>query len=172
MHVFEQYFENIHANTCKYTQYEHQNSNTNFLKPQVKVYVLGIYLLVFASIFVSICKYLVSICKYCIYLLVSMRLAILCALNTCKYLQYLQILTGILADTYTKYLQIRASCIACICMYLHVFGSICMYLLLQGQETFLSSVFCMYLHVYACNWIVNDKITINTTAKLPKIAQQ
>ena len=30
----------------------------------------------------------------------------------------------------------------------------------------------MYLHVYACIWVVNDKITINTTAKLPQTAQQ
>ncbi len=139
------------------------------------MYVLCIYLLVFASIFVSICKYLVSICKYCIYLLVSMRLTLLCALNTCKYLQYLQILTEILADTYTKYVQIRrnrSGCIACICMYLHVFGSICMYILHQVAavigNVFIVSI-CIYLHVYACTWIVNDKITINTTAKLPTL---
>ena len=96
----------IHPNTC--------NRNIKiailtFLNHRSRWYVLCIYLLVFASIFVSICTYLVSICKYCIYLLVSMRLATLCALNTCKYLQYLQILTEILADTYTKYLQIRAN---------------------------------------------------------------
>ncbi len=30
----------------------------------------------------------------------------------------------------------------------------------------------MYLQVYACIWIVIDKITINTTANLPKTAQQ
>ncbi len=30
----------------------------------------------------------------------------------------------------------------------------------------------MYFHVYACIWVVNDKITINTTAKLPQTAQQ
>jgi hypothetical protein len=133
------------------------------------MYASCIYLLVFASIFVSFCKYRVSICKYCNYLLVSMRLTILCALNTCKYWQiYLQILT----PNTCKYVQIRrnrSGCIACICMYLHVFGSICMYILHQWWETFLSSVFCMYLHVYACIWIVNDKITINTTASFPKL---
>jgi hypothetical protein len=31
--VFVQYFENIHANTHKYMQYEHQKSNTYILDP-------------------------------------------------------------------------------------------------------------------------------------------
>jgi hypothetical protein len=153
MQVFVQYFKNIHAYTYKYTQYEHQKSNTYFLEPYLKVYVLGIYLLVFASICVSICKYLVSICMYCIYLQVFMQLTLLCALSTCK---YLQILTEILAYTYTKYVQIRANRSGCICMYLHVYTCIWQYmhLSLSHQVAGVVRIFyiasiCMYLHVYA-----------------------
>ncbi len=60
-------------------------------------------------------------------------------------------------------------------MYLHVYACIWQYMHVYCTSVirnfFIFSI-CMYLHVYACIWIVNDKITINTTAKLPKTAQQ
>ncbi len=72
-----------------------------------------------------------------------------------------------------KYVEIDQVVFACLRKYLHVLGSICMYILHQVAAVvgnFYVVSICMYLHVYACIWIVNDKITINTTAKLPKTA--
>ena len=118
----------IHTNTCNMNM-EKVIRTFWILKKSVCIWY------VFVCICTYFCMYLVSICKYCIYLQVSMRLTLFRALNTCKYMQYLQILTWILAYMYTKYMHIRAQYLqidqvvfACMCMYMHVYASICKYL--------------------------------------------
>ena len=125
------------------------------------MYVLCIYLLVFASIFVSICKYLVSICKYCIYLLVIPSID---ATNTFVRLEYLQIL-AILANTNRDTCRYLHQILANTCKYveidqfvLHVFACICMYLEVYACILYISDIklfysqyfacICMYMHVF------------------------
>ena len=79
-----------------------KNEYVLFLTPK-KLYVFSMYLQVFCSYLVSILFVFCNIFTYCTYLHVTMRLAIFRAIYTCKYVQYVQILTGIRAYTYTKY---------------------------------------------------------------------
>ena len=88
-----------------YLQYEHQKSNTYFFKPQPKVYVFGMYLQVFCSYIVSILFVFQNICTYCTYMHITMQVATFRAFCTYKYVQYVHILSRILAYTYTKYVS-------------------------------------------------------------------
>jgi len=71
------------------------------------MYVFCMYLYIFARICVRIASIYANIATYCTYLQVSMRLTLLRAFDSYKYVQYVQILIKIRADTYTKYVQIH-----------------------------------------------------------------
>ncbi len=52
---------------------------------------------------------------------------------------------------------------------MHVYDSICMYLLTAGcwsdGKTMRSISICMYMNVYVCIWTVYDSMTVNSAAQ-------
>ena len=69
----------------------------------------------------------------------------------------------------TKYVQIHQVVFERICWYMHVYVSICMYLLTAGclsdGKTMCSVSICMYMNVYVCIWTVYDRMTVNSAAQ-------
>ena len=104
-----------------------------------------------------------------------MRLTIFRAFCTYKYVQYVHILSRILAYTYTKirtkYVQIHQIVIERICWYMYVFVSIYMYNVFSTAgccsdgKTMCSVSICMYMNVYVCIWTVFDRMTVNSAAQ-------
>ena len=131
-------------------QQEHQNSNTNFLKPQVEV-VCIVYLS--ASICQYFCKYLYVFGQY---LQVLHLFASIDATNTFVRLEYLQIL-AILANTNRDTCRYLHQILANTCKYveidqfvLHVFACICMYLAVYACILYISDIKLFYSQYFAC----------------------
>ena len=85
-----------------------------------------VFCMYFVCIGMHICMYLVHMCIYMYVLYVSMRLAIFVAENTDKYIQYIQIYTRYIQDTYKNTGKIQVKYISSYrmyCMYLYV--SVC-----------------------------------------------
>ena len=126
---------------------------------------------IFNYYIVCICKYInVFLLVFCQYMHVLHVYARIDATNTFACLKYLQI-RAIRANTNqdtciyvhqirTKYVQIHQIVFVCICQYMHVYDSICMYFLTAGcwsEFTTMCMVsICMYMHVFACIWTVYD----------------